>query len=52
VKKLFEFLTSGCWHHWEDYKEVGVQDSDKIMVGYAVMCKCTKCGMHKRFNLY
>jgi hypothetical protein len=50
--KLFEFLFSGCWHQWEDIDTKLVQNDDSIIVGAAVFCRCTKCGVHKRFNLY
>ncbi len=51
MKKLIEFLWNGCWHKWETTETVKVT-YDGTFIGRAVMCKCTKCGMPKRFNLY
>lgn len=50
--KLFEFLWHGCWHHWEETDRKGVVGDDNTVIGYAVFCKCNKCGTPKRFNLY
>ncbi len=52
MKKLLEFLFSGCWHRWEETDRNGVEDTQGIIIGFAVMCKCSKCGLPKRFNLY
>ena len=52
MKKLLEFLFSGCWHSWEDTERNGVADDNGTVIGYAIFCRCTKCGVHKRFNLY
>lgn len=51
MKKLIEFLWNGCWHKWETVDTFKVHDDGKP-IGQAVMCKCTKCGTPKRFNLY
>ena len=52
MKKLIEFVFSGCWHQWEETDRSGVEDSQGIIIGFAVVCKCNKCGIPKRFNLY
>lgn len=52
MQKIIEFLMSGCWHVWEEYSRCQVADSNNIIIGKAVFCKCKKCGTHKRFNLY
>ena len=52
MKRLFEFLLHGCWHSWDETERNGVKNSNNIVVGYAVFCRCKKCGMPKRFNLY
>lgn len=53
MKKIFELLFSGCWHHWQEYDKKSVGETEKnVILGYAVFCKCTKCGEHKRFDLY
>lgn len=51
MKKLIDFLWSGCWHKWETIETLRVT-YDGAFIGRAMMCKCTKCGMPKRFNLY
>jgi hypothetical protein len=51
MKKLIEFLLNGCWHKWETIETLPVT-YDGTPIGRAMMCKCTKCGMPKRFNLY
>ena len=52
MKKLIDLLLFGHSHVWEETERNGVEDSQGIIIGYAVMCKCTKCGTPKRFNLY
>jgi hypothetical protein len=52
MKKLIEFLVSGCWHQWEETNRTGVADQDRTVIGYASFCRCTKCGTPRRFNLY
>jgi hypothetical protein len=60
MKRLFEFIISGCWHKWADYETFNVVSNSlengrvirKTNVGLVVYCRCTKCGTHKRFNLY
>jgi hypothetical protein len=49
--KLFQFLISGCWHHWEETTRTGVAENDTL-IGYASFCRCTRCGEPRRFNLY
>lgn len=50
--RLLELLIFGHIHKWEETKRVRVADHDGTVIGYAVFCRCTKCGIHKRFNLY
>ena len=52
MKKLLEFLFSGCWHHWEETDRHGVSDENGTIIGYASFCRCTRCGEPRRFNLY
>jgi hypothetical protein len=52
MKKLIEFLISGCWHQWEEFERNGVADEKGTIIGYASFCRCAKCGTPKRFNLY
>lgn len=52
MKRLFEFLLHGCWHSWEETERKGVTDRKGVVIGYAAFCRCKKCGMPKRFNLY
>lgn len=51
MKKLIEFLWSGCWHKWETIETLSVTHKERP-IGRAMMCKCTRCGTPKRFNLY
>ena len=50
--KLFELLIFGHSHVWEETERAGVADDSGTVLGYAVFCRCSKCGVHKRFNLY
>ncbi len=54
MKKLIEFIVSGCWHKWTKHSEAKVwgEESNKRPVGYAYICVCERCGEPKRFNLY
>ncbi len=53
MKKLIEFILSGCWHKWTKHSESKVwAEGDKRPVGYAYICVCERCGEPKRFNLY
>ena len=51
MKKLFEFLWTGCWHRWETYERNDVAHKGTV-IGQTAYCRCKKCGSHKRFNLY
>lgn len=51
MKKLFEFLFSGCWHKWE-YKELPTDITEfnekmgkqmKVCSGYTQEWRCSKC---------
>lgn len=51
MKKLIEFLFSGCWHEWETIKEVKYTTTTKYVDGrsredvYTVYTlRCKKCG--------
>lgn len=58
MKKLLEFLFSGCWHQWEVYKEVGVIDKNVLVVENQVpvplyrqyTLRCKHCGEMKIWN--
>ena len=50
--RLLELLIFGHIHQWEEIARNGVADDSGTVLGYAVFCRCTKCGVHKRFNLY
>ena len=52
MKKLISFLWSGCWHHWEEWDRKGVVDDSGTVIGFASFNRCSRCGTHKRFNLY
>jgi hypothetical protein len=52
MTRLFNFLISGCWHHWKDWDQNGVADNTGTVIGYAVFCRCAKCGAHRRFDLF
>ena len=52
MKKLIDLLLFGHSHTWEETERNGVEDSQGIIIGFAVMCKCSKCVTPKRFNLY
>jgi hypothetical protein len=50
--RLLELLIFGHSHTWEETERVNVADNNGIGRGYAVFCRCIKCGEPKRFNLY
>jgi hypothetical protein len=50
--KLLELLIFGHSHTWEEVERNGVADDSGTVMGYAVFCRCSKCGSYKRFNLY
>lgn len=51
MKKLIELLFDGCWHKWEIIENLPVH-SGNMKIGRTMVCRCTKCGMPKRFDLY
>ena len=51
MKRLFEFIWTGCWHHWVTYERNDVAHKGTV-IGQTAYCQCKKCGAHKRFNLY
>lgn len=54
MKKLFEFLWSGCWHEWKIEAIAQVFDSVeiKIPIGKKYTLRCKKCGEMKIFKSY
>jgi hypothetical protein len=52
MTRLFNFLISGCWHYWEDTHQTAVADTTGTVIGYAVFCRCSKCGAHRRYDLF
>ena len=50
--KLFEFLLHGCWHTWKETERCRVKQDDGIVIGYALIQQCIKCGYAKRTDLY
>ena len=52
MNKLLELLIDGCWHRWQETDRAQVADANSIVIGYASFCRCEKCGLPKRFNLY
>ena len=51
MKKLIQFLLSGCWHEWEIIKERDLVDERGAVIGVAYNLKCKKCGDMKRKTL-
>jgi hypothetical protein len=52
VLRLLELLIFGHIHTWEEVERNSVANDSGTVMGYAVFCRCTKCGEPKRFNLY
>jgi hypothetical protein len=50
--KLIELLIFGHSHTWKETDRKSVADNKGTVLGYAVFCRCIKCGEPKRFNLY
>lgn len=48
MKRLLQFLWSGCWHVWGDTGEGTFEDGSAS--GSLVTCKCKKCGAHTYFK--
>ena len=56
MNKLFDFLYSGCWHHWEIYKEAKIigryetptENSVPLYFEYTLRCK--NCGEMKLWS--
>ena len=57
MRRLLEFLWSGCWHRWEPDGERMVQRTTSRHLPTGIDCKhdrpyqpwrCTKCGRSKR----
>ena len=47
MKKLIEFIRSGCWHEWETIKEVRLEriyDEGTKDTGAKYILRCKKCG--------
>lgn len=58
MKKLLEFLLTGCFHEWEtisksivyyDYK--GTPEKE-LPIGYKYTLRCKKCGELKTYHDY
>jgi hypothetical protein len=63
MKKLLEFLLTGCWHHWEVHNEkkifdtgtkikYGVEEGDEVPLpcGSKYILRCKHCGEMKVFD--
>lgn len=50
MKKLFEFLVDGCWHHWETRSKNVLTRYDGA-IGTRYECTCSKCGTWRKFDL-
>ena len=63
MKRLFEFLFTGCWHHWEVFEKkqifdtgtkvkYGVEQGDELPLPFATkyILRCKHCGEMKVFN--
>jgi hypothetical protein len=49
MKRLFEFIFSGCWHQWEIHDEANIK-GDNLTVGRIYVLRCKNCGEMKYFN--
>lgn len=57
MKRLLEFLLTGCFHEWEIYKTNPVYDSydgqlTEYPIGEKITLRCKKCGEMKTFKTY
>jgi len=58
MKRLLEFLLTGCFHEWETIDETKVYfnfkgDKEKeLPVGYKYTLRCKKCGEMKSYKDY
>jgi len=64
MKRLLEFLWSGCWHEWETESICKILDSSKgvtledvatgkfLPIGRKYVLRCKKCGELKTFLDY
>ena len=62
MKKLLEFLWSGCWHEWQTEsitkvfsnadKTEDILSGKEIPIGKKYVLRCKKCGELKSFHDY
>ena len=55
MKKLLEFLLTGCFHEWEFISKTPVcweGDPEKLTIGYRYTLRCKKCGEMKSYKDY
>jgi hypothetical protein len=50
MRRLWQFLWSGCFHVWEERHHAKLEDAYGN-VGVRVICACAKCGKPKKFDL-
>jgi hypothetical protein len=53
MKRLIEFLLTGCWHNWEIIKEeelIWSNDLGEHGTGSRFTLQCKKCGNLKKFD--
>lgn len=47
MTRLFSFLLTGCWHHWEIHKETELirrSGNDVVARGQRYILRCKHCG--------
>ncbi len=55
MKKLLEFLLTGCFHEWEIISKTPVYwegDLEKLPIGHKYTLRCKKCGEMKTYEDY